>query len=405
MSTFLAALVLGAGYNTALVSVGAAVLGAAAGMVGAFVLLRKRSLVSDAISHATLPGLVIAFLLMAAVTGDGRSVPALMIGAAASAALGLFAVEWMTRRTRLPEDAAIGAVLSAFFGFGVVLLTVVQTLRSGNQAGLSSYLLGSTAGMLRAEAEIIAITATLALIAVLVGRRPFTLVCFDADYAASRGVDVRLTDLAMMGLVLAVTVIGLRVVGLVLIVALTIIPPVTARFWTDRSDRMAPIAAAFGAAAAYLGTAISAAGERSPTGAVIVLVAFALFVLSMLLSPVRGVLARAVKRRRFHLAVHRRQGLLAVARDERILDPATLAVLRRDGLIRADGVPTPAGRTAATAARRDEARWDSYRRLYPAEAESRSHLALERIETVLPPDLVADLDRSLGPQLVEAGPR
>jgi manganese/zinc/iron transport system permease protein len=405
MSTFFAALVLQAGYNTALVSIGATLLGGAAALVGTYVLLRKRSLVSDAISHATLPGLALAFIVMAGITGDGRSVPALMVGAALSAGLGLFLVEWIVRRTRLPEDAAIGAVLSVFFGAGIVLLTVVQTLQSGGQAGLSSYLLGSTAGMLRVEAEIIAVAAALTLVVIILLRRPFTLVCFDQDYAASRGVSVRLTDLAMLGLVLAVTVIGLRIVGLILIVALTIIPPVTARFWTDRSDRMAPIAAAFGGAAAYVGTALSASSAQMPTGAIIVLVAFALFSLSMLLSPVRGVLALALKRRAFDLAVHRRQGLLELARDERILDPQTLKVLRRDSLIRADGVATPEGRHAAAEAQRDEARWELYRRLYPVEAEIYAHHGLQTIAKVLPPDLVADLDRCLGPMLAEPAPR
>ena len=93
LSAFLAALLLQAGYNTALVSLGAALLGASAGMVGVYVLLRKRSLVSDAISHATLPGLAAAFLLSAWITGDGRSVVALMAGSAVTAWIGLLSVE------------------------------------------------------------------------------------------------------------------------------------------------------------------------------------------------------------------------------------------------------------------------------------------------------------------------
>src|SRR5262249_8738972 len=159
MDAFLSALFLQAGYNTALVAIGAALLGASAGAIGTFVLLRKRSLVSDAISHATLPGLCLAFIVMALVTGDGRWIAGRMVGAAASAGLGLTLVEWVSRRTRLTEDAAIGAVLAVFFGFGIVLLTVIQSLETGRQAGISGYLVGSTAGMLRSEAETIAIAA------------------------------------------------------------------------------------------------------------------------------------------------------------------------------------------------------------------------------------------------------
>jgi manganese/zinc/iron transport system permease protein len=390
-----AALLLSAGYNTALVSIGAALLGASAAIVGTYVLLRKRSLVSDAISHGTLPGLAISFMGAAWLTGEGRSTIALMGGAAMSAGLGLLAVEWMVRRTRLAEDAAIGAVLSVFFGLGVVLMTVVQTLETGGQAGLASYLLGSTAGMLRTEAEVIASAGAVAALVVLVLKRRFTLVCFDQEYAAALGVDIRRTDLVMMVLVLAITVIGLRIAGLVLIVALMIIPPVAAQFWTERSERMVLIAAGVGAASAYIGAVLSSVGSRLPTGAVIVLVAFTLFILSLLVSPVRGVLALALRRRAFHVAVHRRQGLLELTRSERILDPATLRILRSQGLIRADGVPTPEGREAASATAQDEERWELFRTLYPVETEVHRHQGLEPIEDVLPPDLVADLDRRL----------
>ncbi|WP_137391889.1 metal ABC transporter permease [Rhodoligotrophos defluvii] len=398
MDALLSALLLQAGYNTALVSIGAALLGASAGAIGTFVLLRKRSLVTDAISHATLPGLGLAFLVMALAAGDGRWMPGLLVGAALSAGLGLLAVVWITRRTRLTEDVAIGAVLSVFFGLGVVLLTVIQSLNTGGQAGLSGFLLGSTAGMLRSEAETIAVAAAITGLAVFLLRRPFTLVCFDQDYAATRGINVRAVDLAMMGLVLAVTVIGLKVAGLVLIVALTIIPPVAARFWTNRPDRMVVIAASLGAAAAYGGAVISALGEGLPTGALIVLLAFALFLLSLIFSPVRGVMAGSYARFLLRKRVHERQGLLALARGEPIYDPLTMRVLRRAGYVRGDGVPSLEGRAAAAAAVRDEALWDLYRRLFPAEAANVEYQGLIPIGQALPPDMVADLEARLAPK-------
>ena len=145
---FWQALLLQLGYNATLVMLGAAILGIAAGVTGTFLFLRKRALVSDAISHATLPGVGIAFILMVALGGEGRNLIGLLLGSAVSAWLGLLCVNWLTRRTRLAEDAAIGAVLSVFFGFGVVLLTVIQNMSSGRQAGLEGFLLGSTAGML-----------------------------------------------------------------------------------------------------------------------------------------------------------------------------------------------------------------------------------------------------------------
>ena len=151
------------GYNATLVAVGAALLGMAAGVTGTFLFLRKRALVSDAMSHATLPGIAIAFIVMVLAGGDGRNLIGVLLGSAVSATLGLLAVQWLSSRTRLNEDAAIGAVLSVFFGFGIVLLTVIQTMSAGRQAGLESFLLGSTAGMLYSDAVTIAVGGALAL--------------------------------------------------------------------------------------------------------------------------------------------------------------------------------------------------------------------------------------------------
>jgi manganese/zinc/iron transport system permease protein len=291
MAPLLDALLLQAGYNAALVAVGAALLGFAAGASGTFLFLRKRALVSDAVAHATLPGIALAFIVMVAMGGDGRSLVGLLAGSAITAWIGLLAIEAMVRHTRLAEDTAIGAVLGVFFGLGVVLLTVVQVMGAGRQAGLEGFLLGSTAGMLFQDAVIIALGGAVAVGLTWVFRRPMLLVAFDADYAAATGHDLRRIDLAMMGLVLAVTVIGLKLVGLILIVALLIIPPVTARFWTDRAMSMIWISGAMGAVSGYLGAALSASAPALPTGPIIVLVAAGLFTASLLVAPGRGVLA------------------------------------------------------------------------------------------------------------------
>ncbi|WPZ36347.1 metal ABC transporter permease [Thalassobaculum sp. OXR-137] len=392
---FLTALTLQAGYNSALVAVGAGLLGIAGGGAGAFVFLRKRALVSDAVTHATLPGVAIAFIVMVLLGGDGRWLPGLILGSAASAAIGLMAVEWITARTRLGEDAAIGAVLSVFFGLGIVLLTVIQTMEGGKQAGLDSFLLGSTAGMLIGEAVLIAAAGAVAVGLVVLLRRPMTMVAFDPDYAATLGIDVRRTDLAMMGLALIVTVIGLKVVGLILVVAMLIIPPVAARFWTDRVDRLILISAAIGGVSGYLGAALSAAAADMPTGPIIVLVAFALFAVSLAFSPRRGVLASALRHRRFQHRVHLRQGLLAMARGEAIYDRLTLAILRRRGLIRGDGVITQEGRGAAGRAQLDETRWSTARRLRADDPVLERYDGLTPIDEHLTSDQVAHLDSLL----------
>jgi len=404
MGPFLDALALSAGYNSALVAVGAALLGFAAGAAGTFLFLRKRALVSDAVAHATLPGVGLAFIVMVALGGDGRNLVGLLAGSALSAVAGLLIVDWMTRRTRLSEDAAIGAVLSVFFGVGIVLLTVVQTMSAGRQAGLESFLLGSTSGMLFQDAVVIAIGGALAVLATYLLRRPMTVVAFDADYAAASGYDVRLIDLAMMGLVMAVTVIGLKLVGLILIVAMLIIPPVTARFWTERSGRIIWLAALVGGLSGYVGAAISASAPALPTGPIIVLVCAAIFAVSLFFAPARGVAAALWRHRRFQRRVHRRQGLLAMARQEPILEPYTLRVLSAEGLIRADGVPTEAGRAQAAKVARDERRWDIAREIHQDAGLTGRYDGLTPIEQVFTADEIAAFDDRIGGPRMVGGP-
>ncbi|MEM9060702.1 MAG: metal ABC transporter permease [Pseudomonadota bacterium] len=403
MNAFFDAFFLQAGYNAALVAIGAALLGCAAGSSGTFLFLRKRALVSDAVAHATLPGVGLAFILMVALGGDGRSLVGLLVGSAVTAWIGLLVIEWITRRTRLDEDAAIGAVLGAFFGVGVVLLTVIQSMSAGRQAGLESFLLGSTAGMLFQDAVVIAIGGSITVLATWVLRRPMTLVAFDSTYAASMGYDVRRIDLLIMGLVMAVTVIGLKLVGLILIVAMLIIPAVTARFWTERSDNVVWVAGAVGGAAGYLGAVLSASAPALPTGPIIVLVTAAIFVFSMFFAPVRGVLAALLRHRRFQVRVHRRQGLLALSAQHPIREAYTLRLLAREGLVRADGVPTDAGRAQAAKVARDERRWHIAREIHQDAGLTGRYDGVTPIEEVFTADEIADFDARLGPPVSVGG--
>ncbi len=308
MSDMVAVFLLMGGYNTALVMIGAALLGVAGGAAGTFALLRRRALASDAMSHATLPGIVLAFIAGHWLAGEGRAFWLLLAGATLSAALGLWLVNRIRTGTRLEEDAAIGIVLSTFFAAGIVLLTLVQSLNLPQQAGLSGYLLGSTAGMLRAEAEAIAMLAAGVVVLVFLLRNVLFVVAFDENYAAARGLDIARIDMLLLLIVLAVVVIGLKAVGLILVIALTIIPPITARLWTDRAKDMVWIAAGIGAAGSYIGAGISALAANLPAGAIIVLMQFTLFAGSLFVAPKRGLLAMILRQR----------ALRAAARDGRL---------------------------------------------------------------------------------------
>ncbi len=389
------ALFLGLGYNATLVTLGAAILGIAAGVGGSFLFLRKRALVSDAISHATLPGVGLAFVVMVGLGGDGRNLVGLLTGGAVSAAIGLLCVNWLSTRTRLAEDAAIGAVLSVFFGFGIVVLTYIQTMTSGRQAGLEGFLLGSTAGMLQSDALVLALAAALTLALVLILRRPLTLVAFDPDFARATGRNVDRIDLAMMAIVLAVTVVGLKIVGLILIVALLIIPPVTARFWTERVDRVLLGAGIVGGLSGYIGAAISAAVPDVPTGPIIVLVGAALFLISLLCAPGRGVVSSVLHHRQYQRRVHLRQGLLALAQGQPIYERLTQRLMEQRGLMRGDGVATEKGRAHAARALLDEARWHVVRNDQAYAAAAERYDGLTEMQKVLTADQIREIDARL----------
>jgi len=383
------------GYNASLVTLGAALLGAAAGLAGTFLFLRKRALVSDAISHATLPGIALAFLIMVGLGGDGRALTGLFVGALVSAGVGLWSVTALTRHTRLREDAAIGAVLSVFFGFGVVLLTIVQSVGAGRQAGLESFLLGATAGMLRADALLVAGSAAVTLAVILVMHRPLTVASFDPGFAAVSGQGPDRSEAILMAIVLAVTVVGLKVVGLILIVALLIIPPVAARFWSARTDHVLLLSAVLGGLSGYLGAAVSAIAPNLPTGPIIVLCAFVLFLVSFLLAPERGVAASWLRFLRHRHAVHRRQGLLALGQGQPIYEALTRRILRKEGLLRRDGVPTESGRTQAAQAGLDEARWRVLRSDPAYETAVQAFDGVRLVGDLLTQDQLAAVDAKL----------
>ena len=287
-----------ADYNTRVVVSGTALLGAAAGLVGCFTLLRRRALLGDALSHATLPGICLAFLLATSLGGDGKSMPWLLLGATLSGVVGVGAVLAIARGTRLKEDAAMGIVLGVLFGVGVALLGIVQQSETGHAAGLEAFIYGKTASMTAADAGRISVTSAICVAASVLLFKEWKLLCFDGAYAASRGYPVAVLDIALMGLVVAVCIVGLQAVGLILVIALLVIPAASARFWTDRMGRMMGIAALMGASGSLGGAIGSAVFTDLPSGALIVLVCGLWFLVSLFFGRRRGLLVRGRRRRR-----------------------------------------------------------------------------------------------------------
>lgn len=299
-------------YNTRVVVIGTTLLGLAAGTVGSFTLLRKRALMGDALSHATLPGIGLAFMLASGLGYDGKSLPFLLVGAAITGVLGMGSILLIRNLTRLKEDAALGIVLSVFFGGGVSLLAVVQQMAAGHAAGLEGFIYGKTASMVASDAWLIGCAGGGSAVLTLLLFKELKLLCFDEGFAGSRGFPVVLLDLVLMGVVVIVTIIGLQAVGLILMIALLVIPAAAARFWTERMTRMTAVAAGIGAVSCMIGSAMSAVFPRLPSGAMIVLVSALIFLVSMVVGPRRGVLVRALRRRSLNQRVDRQHLLRGI---------------------------------------------------------------------------------------------
>ncbi|MFT5486136.1 MAG: manganese/zinc/iron transport system permease protein [Paracoccaceae bacterium] len=380
------------GYNTSVVLAGVIALGIGGGVIGVFSFLRKRALISDAISHATLPGIAIAFLIGIALGGTGRNLALLMAGAAASGAFGVLCVQWIRDYTRLPEDAAIGTVLSVFFGLGIVLLSHIQTLQAAGQAGLNSFLLGSTAALTAGEAQLIGGASLVAILIALLLLKEFGAVAFDEGFATAQGWRVARLDLAMIGLLLAIVAIGLKTVGLVLIIALVIIPPASARFWTERLGRLVMLSGAFGGLAGWIGGSLSALLPDMPAGAVIVLAAAGIFTISLLFAPRRGVIAWGIRRLHMRVRAASVRGLMAMAGGYLPPDGLSYRVVRLRGFVDGDARITESGKRAASEMRRQDRLWQIYRTRHPDAALAFNPLTGTRIEDVLSADIVAALE-------------
>ncbi len=280
-------------YNTRVVLAGTVVLGAAAGFVGVFMLLRRRALLGDVVSHASLPGIAVAFVLMeAGAPGNGKWLPGLLAGAAIAGMLGVLCTKLILRYSRIKEDAAMAIVLSIFFGFGVALLTTIQNMPTGNSAGLNHFIFGKAASMVAQDVYLIGTAALLLGLIVSATAKELRILSFDERFAATQGYPVFGLDTLLMALVTGVTVIGLQSVGLLLVVAMLIVPAAAARFWTNNLSRMTYLAAAIGALSGALGVVASALFPRLAAGAVIVLTGAVLFAASMMVGTRRGLLVR-----------------------------------------------------------------------------------------------------------------
>jgi manganese/zinc/iron transport system permease protein len=273
--------------NTQWILMGSMLLGLSSGVIGSFAYLRKQSLMGDALSHAALPGVCVAFMI----TGT-KSIFFFLIGAIIAGILATVSISYITRHSRIKQDSALGIILTVFFGVGIVLLTQIQHSNSGNQSGLDKFLFGHAASMVQSDVYTIAGISVLLVSLSFLFFKEFKLLSFDPGFAKGIGLPVVLLDQFIMLLIVMAVVIGIQAVGVVLMAALLITPAVAARYWTEKLHVMVIVSGLFGALSGFIGTVVSTMANNLPTGPLIVLSATIIFVISIVFAPNRGMVAK-----------------------------------------------------------------------------------------------------------------
>lgn len=278
---------------------GTMTIGLVAGALGSFAYLRKQSLISDVISHAALPGTLLAFLTAVGVLGtDGRNMIGLILGAVIVGTIAVLFANGISLTSKIRIDTAMAISLTVFFGGGMLLMRIIANGAYPGKGGIQDYLFGNASVITVAD---LATSITIGVIVValmLVFWKEFTLRSFDPDHSTVLGFRARTIDTLMFVTIVIATVIGVKAVGLVLMVAFVVTPPAAARQWTRTLPSMVALSAVIGGVGSGVGAYLSIVLGKVPTGPLIVLTLFAIFLVSLLFALRRSIITRAVSRAR-----------------------------------------------------------------------------------------------------------
>ncbi len=402
--------------NVRYVVLGNALLSASAAMVGAFILLQKKSLVGDAVSHAVLPGICAAFLF-----AGSKNTGLMLIGAFLTGSLALLLIDYITEKSKIKKDAAIGLVLSVFFGAGMVMLTYIQQSGNAAQSGLDHFLFGKAATLIGTDLVIFSLLAAVLLIVVILFFKAFTLVAFDRPYAQALGYPVRKLDLLLTSLTVLAVVTGITAVGVVLMAAMLVTPAAAARYWTDNIRRMVGISVAFGVFSGIAGAYISYTAPAMPTGPWMVVVSSVIAFFSFFFAPKKGILPKLYMQRKnqriiveentmkmfYHLGepdghFSEPRDLIQLSRTREVNEALLKNTLRRlvaKGFLVTDGNRwklSETGYQKAARVVRLHRLWELYLTQYMDIAADHVHDDAETIEHILTPELERELEHQLG---------
>lgn len=277
-------------YTLRIVAIGSALLGVMSGVLGSFAVIRKESLLGDAISHSALPGIALAFLIT-----NNKNTEVLLLGAMLSGLLATFLILFIVKYSRIKFDSSLALILSVFFGIGMVLLTYIQKSPNANQAGLEKFIFGQASTLLKRDVKIMGVIGFILITMVILFWKELKLISFDSDYGESLGFSKgKITSLLFAMMVISI-IIGLQTVGVILMSAMLTAPGVAARQWTDKLSVMVILSAIFGATSGLLGTILSSMAPKLPTGPMIVIVISGIVILSLTFAPNRGLIYKHFK--------------------------------------------------------------------------------------------------------------
>jgi manganese transport system permease protein len=254
-----------------------ALVGLVCSALSCYMTLKGWALMGDAVSHAVMPGVVIAYIL---------NIP-FAVGAFVFGVGSVIAIGFIESKTRIKEDTVIGLVFTGFFALGLVLVSKVKS-----SIDLTHILFGNVLGISDADIvqTVIISVVTLGVLAVL--RKDLLLFCFDATHARSIGLNITFLYYLLLSLLSLTAVAGLQTVGIILVVAMLVTPGATAYLLSDRFDHMMAIAMASGVFSSVMGTYVSYHIDGSTGGCIVVLQTL-LFVAAMFFAPKHGLLARS----------------------------------------------------------------------------------------------------------------
>jgi ABC-type Mn2+/Zn2+ transport system permease subunit/Mn-dependent DtxR family transcriptional regulator len=380
------------------------------GILGCFIVLRNMSLVGDALAHAILPGVVVAFLLV------GYSTLAFFTGSVLAGLLTAVGITWIQHRVNTKNDAAIGIVFTAMFSLGVIGISYISR-NQGVHLDLKDFLFGNVLGVADTDLMLTGLVTLYVILSIVVFYRYLFVSTFQPVVAETMGIPVRLIHYFLMLLLSFAVVASLQTVGVILVVAMLITPAATALLLSDKMEQVIVISAGIGLLSAVVGLILAIILNTTP-GPAIAVTATTFYLLVVIFSPRKGLVVKVFRRRQLKLRIDREDLLKALYRSAQKGQSASTELrekldisllnwrrgikqLRRHKWLQSDTLKlTTLGEEAARRLVRAHRLWETYLATEVGLDKEQIHLDAERYEHLLPEAILRAVDEKLGyPQL------